>query len=827
MPTPLLQDLPPELLAHIVFYLDTARSLVSLAASSRKLYCYVRDDGYQAFVQSHYPSISTPPLWKEATRGLTSLSRAWERKSLIARCIGPPLLDESSRPFLRHGPRRQTMGYQPVIDSYETFLGSSWTSRREVLAWGAGAELILRVKWKGPEVEKEYLHALRNKEDVASFDQYNHKVRWWRVKDPTHQDGKDDITAIKLLKDSQKPSPWSEYLVVGRATGELTMISVDHKSEGLWQTKTRFFHGGHTVRFATVSSAAEPSLAACIGDHTIALYAVKSDNESVEPLRLIQIQPFPNKACRLWSAVFLRQDRLAVGLGPSIEPIQVFDVSCEATPSKPFRTFSVGGGSAKHDARLTVYSLAPLPPSSRGRKSEGHRFLSGGFDGAIRAYVATFTDPVDSCSAVYSLLPLGCDQFLAGSANHSLLKVFNLRLALEELGRKESSAAYSTERAVGSDPFSQRDSAVAPEGVSLDAPGFVGILPDSSSRSGTSNIAHTGIGSRSSSSKTQELNNWNVFLANSNHRPGPTWRAIRASPVYSLSCPSLLSPTFYAGIEGNVVQVDLTATDDNFPDPILQLAPRPKGKKYPDLRKKHYDDDVMCLAMYEQVTSPIKLRRQVGPGQSGDHIPGWDIEAPVQDGAEIVYLPAIPTPQLQSFSAPILNLQDTRVDAPFFGANSWTGILKPVGGGGIAPHHVLVKLSMTFKDGGAFDFATIYERIKETVSQAVEMARESGRQQGPNLSDINLEQLPAYEEVGNTVPAPPPPLHQPTAISPTAPSHAPSRDSGVVLSSDDERNAKPSTMEASDQQYPPPNEPPPGYEEVVAEDLEHNLRIEH
>ncbi|KAL8777326.1 MAG: hypothetical protein Q9194_002621 [Teloschistes cf. exilis] len=790
------------------------------------------------------------------------------------------------------------MGYRPVIDSYETFVGSSWTSRREVLAWGAGAELVLRVKWKGPEVEKEYLHAIRNKEDVASFDQYHHKVRWWRVKDSTHQDGKDDITAINLLKDSQKPSPSSEYLVVGRATGELTMISVDLKSEGLWQTKTRFSHRGQTVRFATVSSAVEPSLAACIGDHTIAIYAVKSDNESVEPLRLIQIQPSPNKACRLWSTVFLRQDRLAVGLGPSTEPIQVFDFGCEAIPSKPFRTFSVENENAKHDVRLTVYSLAPLPPSSRGLESEGDRFLSGGFDGAISAYIATFTDPVDACSAVYSLLPLGCDQFLAGSANHSLLKVFNLRLALENLGQKRSSAAYFTEKAVGSGLVSQRGSPVAPEGVSLDAPGLVGILPDSRGRSGTSNVALTGVGSSSSSSETQGFNDWNVFLADRDHRTGPTWRTIRESisSVYSLSCPSLLSPTFYAGIEGNVVQVDLTATDDRFPDPILQLAPRPKGKKYPEaLRKKHYDSDVMCLAMYEQVKGPVKLRQQIPrpstllcchsfqfftkhiqitvdaslPICSGPYLvaplpacirrrtrlalyhfrrlqlpnddplasqkrvsSGRKLEAQYKMALKyIVYLPATPTPQLQSFSAPILNLQDTRVDAPFFGANSWTGILKPVVGGGIPSHHVYVKLSMTFKDGGAFDFATIYERIKETVSQAVEMARESGRQQGPDLSDINLEQLPAYEEVGNTVPAPPPQLHQPTAISPTAPSYAPSRDSGIVLSSDDERHAKPSTMEASDQQYPPPNEPPPGYEEVqqtsVVENLERNLRIEH
>ena len=178
-----------------------------------------------------------------------------------------------------------------------------------------------------------------------------------------------------------------------------------------------------------------------------------------------------------------------------------------------------------------------------------------------------------------------------------------------------------------------------------------------------------------------------------------------------------------------------------------------------------------------------------------------------------------------------MNLQDTHVDAPFFGANSWTGILKPVNGGNIPPHHAYVKLSMTFKDGGAFDFASTYERIKETTAQAIEVARENGRQQGPNLSDINLEQLPAYEEVGSTVSAPPPPsLQQPIPRAATASTQAPQRDSGVVLPSDDERNPKqpPPPTAASNEQYPPPDEPPPGYEEVqhnsIADNLEQRVR---
>ncbi|KAL8938439.1 MAG: hypothetical protein Q9211_003202 [Gyalolechia sp. 1 TL-2023] len=199
----------------------------------------------------------------------------------------------------------------------------------------------------------------------------------------------------------------------------------------------------------------------------------------------------------------------------------------------------------------------------------------------------------------------------------------------------------------------------------------------------------------------------------------------------------------------------------------------------------------------------------------------------------IVYLPATPTAQLQSFSAPILNLQDTHVDAPFFGANSWLGILRPVNGGNIPVHHAYVKLSMTFKDGGAFDFASTYERVKETAAQAVEVARESGRQHGPDLSDINLEQLPAYEEIGSMAAAPAAPSSQrPIPVAGTIPSQVPQQDSGIVLSSHDGRNPKPPPpAAASDQQYPTPDELPPGYEEVqqrsVVDNLERSLRESH
>ncbi|OJD40737.1 ww-domain-binding protein [Diplodia corticola] len=193
----------------------------------------------------------------------------------------------------------------------------------------------------------------------------------------------------------------------------------------------------------------------------------------------------------------------------------------------------------------------------------------------------------------------------------------------------------------------------------------------------------------------------------------------------------------------------------------------------------------------------------------------------------IVYLPASPSDSLQSFAAPILNLHDTHVNAPFFGPNVWSAIVQPVPGGNIPSQHAALELKLTFKDGGAYDFSQGYERIKERMQQAIEVARESGnyhgsvdgsdngslRTGGPlagvDLNTVHLEQLPAYE--------PPPPAGADVVIPDT------SRDSGLGMNTPEGAPApKP------DDNYDPPSEPPPGYEEVqsqsVADELERRLR---
>ncbi|MCJ1356566.1 MAG: hypothetical protein MMC33_006561 [Icmadophila ericetorum] len=184
----------------------------------------------------------------------------------------------------------------------------------------------------------------------------------------------------------------------------------------------------------------------------------------------------------------------------------------------------------------------------------------------------------------------------------------------------------------------------------------------------------------------------------------------------------------------------------------------------------------------------------------------------------IVYLPATSTPQLQSFATPILNLQDAHVTAPFFGPNVWTGVLLPVIGGGIPPQHAYLEIKLTFKDGGAFDFHSNFERVKETLAHAVEIARESGavtgQPQNLDLSNVHLEQLPAYEEVGGPVQVLQ--IQRPIPISPTnGRQHLPDNFAVPVQA-------------PNPQQLPTPDEPPPGYEEAqqssVVNSLEEHVR---
>jgi hypothetical protein len=144
-----------------------------------------------------------------------------------------------------------------------------------------------------------------------------------------------------------------------------------------------------------------------------------------------------------------------------------------------------------------------------------------------------------------------------------------------------------------------------------------------------------------------------------------------------------------------------------------------------------------------------------------------------------------------------------------------------VPGGGIPATHAALELKLTFKEGGAFDFHTSYERLKERLVQAVEGAREEGggnigtQNAGPEGVDwnrVHLEDLPAYEAGG-------------VASVPTSPLD---RNGARNIEFGAEASRRTSVASPREETFATPVEPPPGYEEVqrgsIVEELERRIR---
>ena len=282
------------------------------------------------------------------------------------------------------------MGYQPVIDSYVDWYGLGWGSRKEVLAWGAGVDLIVRVKNMGVKAESIYgvPHTWENKRN--RFDQHRHMNEWLVHGEAGLVEGRDDITFVNLLRPSQKPSKGSEYIVVGRASGYLDVVEVSATESQ--SNNVAGLVSGKSLRSASVSSTPDPLVATCMADSTISFYSIHLARNIIEPVGEIAGMP-PGKSGRTWSTQFLRHDRLAVGLGPFKKPLRVYSLEQDKVSIKAMREFEFGAPSIDNRIEAvvggvsdtsTVYSIAPIAPSSLAGGADGDLFLTGSYDGTVR-----------------------------------------------------------------------------------------------------------------------------------------------------------------------------------------------------------------------------------------------------------------------------------------------------------------------------------------------------------------------------------------------------------------------------------------------------------
>ncbi|KAL0256458.1 hypothetical protein SLS55_008853 [Diplodia seriata] len=616
MPTA-LEELPVELLAHVITYFTTAQALRDLSLTCRKLHAFIEHEGWKIFLRSRFPSYPTinQPA-RLLAHSLTTLSRNWDRKAFVGRYIVP----SGSIVSLNTGlpltewkrPRGQTMGFQPSLDSYEELSGGSDYGRREILAWGAGTDLLIRAKESGPATERLW-EQVSQQDRQHYFDQYHHRTSWFTFKIPGAFEGRDDITCLNILRPAQRsatPHPDAEQVILGTANGDLNLVTFTLDDPPAWRREIYNTDGRPVKAIHVSSSSKNPLLAAGFADSSVALYPVHKTADTVEPISHLQPLSKHHTPSRIWSTRFLSAETLAVGLGPSTEPVHVYEITPSGFSESPIRKFGIDatawGAVDRVDVttdgeprQSSVYPISPLPLPHSDR-NDPNVFLSGGYDGIVRlhdmrspsAYESCYWDPTDD-GAVYALQTIARERLVVGSSRHSIIKFFDMRVSA---GR-----AFQ---------YAHVGGAHGRENLKIGN----GIRTDEETRAEWHG-SHYG---------------WNLFLNPRNQFRNNQRRNDRRSinsPVYTLTSPSPFSPSVYAGVENNVVQLDFTSIADRHPDPMFQHSLVRMGKhKTVNLQKSwNPRGDVLNLASYEQGTSgAMRLRVQAGVGKYEGTLEGWD-----------------------------------------------------------------------------------------------------------------------------------------------------------------------------------------------------------
>lgn len=582
MPATALTDLPPELLEQITTYLPAAQSLASLSRTNKNLHTFVEKNAWRTFAGVHFPSLcpKTSSSWKLSAQNLTAQSRAWDRRAFVAKYIEPHG-DITAYPGKRKAdrwkrPKGQTIGFTPHTDVYEHDLKNG--VKREVLAYSAGAEVCVRIRgWRVGRNGKE-----------------KDKTSWQTYRPLTAFEGRDDVTTVQLVR--PKSDEQRIKMITGTANGDLQMITFpDIVKDDTDVERVFFTTQGQSVRSSSLlhQDGRSGLLAAEVGDSKICLYPLEDGQPKIAPSSQIDIKlaarecgDVLSKAYRPWSTNFLSGSHLAVGLGPSEEPIHIYTLTPSGISSDHVRKFTlstdyelddrsdeIAPGGVARKTLSSVYPIVPLPPCSAATSNQDAQvFLSGAYDGVVRLHdlrsprdvEGTYNDPIDD-SAIYSLLPRGRESLLVGSNRHNLLKVFDMRL--------------------GSKCYSYLDAQPTPT---------------------------------STAPSSEPTRDWSLFLrphnssvdSHSNFRGGWQSRRVAESSIYTLASPSASSPHVYAGIENGVVELAFTDIMDPHPDPNYfkpwKVGANGKGEhEWNGWRTK----DVIDLACYDQ-RSDMKLCTQ-------------------------------------------------------------------------------------------------------------------------------------------------------------------------------------------------------------------------
>ncbi|KAL1982609.1 hypothetical protein VTN96DRAFT_1044 [Rasamsonia emersonii] len=516
----MLSKLPSEIIYHIATFLPTAGALAHLAQTCKRLYHIITAENgriFRAFVQSQFPAIETPPFWKDAARALTSRSRALDRHAIIGRFVVPPA--DAKTVGIPQATRHDspTLGYRPAIDCYEVWTGNRWADRREVLVWGAAAELLMRIRKSGDRIEEQ----------------------WLRFNDLDHISSHDDIRGVYLLRpDHPSKEADKEHLIYGRARGDLVHVAIS-PDDAVYEHKQTFVTNRTEIDRIDFSTGPGSMLAVHSYNGPISLFHTTTGAAEVHPFAVLT--PDPETRAPLNLPKFLSSDRIAVGTGRLSQSIVIFDVTNDKVLRHRELTFDEPprhGLDWMTRKAMRVSAIAPFNPAGG---SPGDVFLAGWGDRRVRlhdlrspkSYEREFMDTIDN-NPIYCIQPFGHDRFLVGAGADAIVKIFDLRMqnTYSYMDTNLSTSSSSQNNNVGS------------------------TSPETKAQEN---------GMRATTPRTAAVPGRDFSFFISHHPPTTSGRRTHHAyrgPIYAMSSPSPSSSTIYTGIVDGIVRLDFASTDD-------------------------------------------------------------------------------------------------------------------------------------------------------------------------------------------------------------------------------------------------------------------------
>ncbi|KAI0477511.1 hypothetical protein GGR56DRAFT_412474 [Xylariaceae sp. FL0804] len=570
-----LDSLPTDVLLVILSYLDTARSLARLGSTCRGLHQLVLGSGWRIFVTSCFRGLSLPPAetdrdWEDLARSLTAQSWDWDRRAFVFHSLSPPERG-------RHNGRRhnnpasfsQSIPGNIIVDAHQRRVGRN---EEELVIWGAGEDVIARVRQKyRTKICSEAWHS--HKGDKSGF-----------------RAGKGDITSVSIVKGPFADQHDSPQVLVGRANGDVRLLSMDGSNFG--HTTLRFrpsSPGEHAVEQREIQSLDHHGNSGRLATGTrenILLYQPgnpdlhEADSDgtfSAKPVDTLALKKADGSAPFefIRSIKFVNQETLAVSLNRSFKPVQYLTLTPTGMQVSGAANVVPEYPTVQSNPR-TVRALLPVDVSSVA-SGGGNALLSSWDDGTIRlqdlrtpcAVDRVYQDNFEVSTPINALISHGLERFVAGSAYSHMLKIFDFRWSSSFTSTSTSTSGSISTSSRGSKGYYHTDSLPCGRDRPYPTPRPPTVVAepaffpddDDDDRARCDHVRGRPCRWHALSRHDFYRPNCNVYL--------PFFRGYAGSPIYSLARPSDASPALYAGLSGLLVELTLksgivaTSADDD------------------------------------------------------------------------------------------------------------------------------------------------------------------------------------------------------------------------------------------------------------------------